>query len=501
MKKEIINSVLSQVLFLLINGVLAIILVPILINMLGKIEYGAFELIVSLMIINFLLEFGLGSTLVKYIPEYKEDMLNLQKFIWSYFYLKLFITSIGCIGIIFVGYYFDYIFNLEMIKDIESIKLSVYIFSLGILFSSIVTFLENILKGFVHFGKINISKSISVVFFFLIAYGYYKFSNQYSLVEISFIWFIIRPSIFIFNTLVVFKRVKLLHLLIPKKFEYSLIKNTLHYLFGMSYITLVAQLYNRLPKIIFGILLNPIYVGYWGIIDRLKNPILNIQRASLRPLIPILSNKNRTELSDKKIFQASRLNYLMISFLGVLVIVNIDLIIKNWLSNDFSQVIELTKILFLPYIFPSAGVLLMMYYAKGKTKINQIYITLNTTISLTLGTTLLILYKDIIFFVYAYSFTIIILNFSIIFAYLKYFNINAFGYIKEAIVPIILLTTSSIILSNLLIYFVSTITENITIELGLNIIGTVVIYFLGFLIFMPKEDKEFLFLRYLGDNR
>ncbi|HFU75482.1 MAG TPA: lipopolysaccharide biosynthesis protein [Arcobacter sp.] len=488
MKQKLINSILSQTLFLITNGVLAIILVPILINMLGKINFGAFELIMSLVIVNFLLEFGLGSTLIKYIPEYKEDETDLKKFIWSYFYFKMFITVIGALIISIIGYYFNTIFNVSMIENIDTLKASVYIFAFGILLNSVATFLQNILNGFVYFAQVNASKTISVILFFIVAYAYYKFSSEYQIVEIAIIWFIIRPMIFILTVLFIYRKLNLMYLLVPQKFEYNFIRQTLKYLLGMSYITIIAQLYNRLPKIIFGIFLTPVYVGYWGIIERLKNPILSMQSAALRPLIPILSDKKHSSLSIEKILQASRLSYLLIVGLTLLVIMNVELIILNWLGNDFMKVVELSKVLFLPSLFPAAGVLLMMYYAEGKTKINQLFITLNTSVGIMLSTILLILFEDIMFFTYAYIGVLITLNIVFLLKYLNYFKINVFLYFKKVVFPI-----GNIILFVIVIgYFVNIYIPITLFGLFLGFMSTSFTSIIGSIIFLPKEDTELI---------
>jgi O-antigen/teichoic acid export membrane protein len=436
MKDRIINSILSQTLFIIISGIIALITVPILINMLGKVEYGAFELIASLMIITFLLEFGMGSTLVKYIPEHQDNPEDLKSFIWSYFYVKLSVTLIGMLVIIMIGYHFETLFKLENVKNVEELKFSVYIFAIGIFFSSLSTFLENILKGFVYFGYVNLSRIVSVLEFFLLFYAYYLLSNHYRLTTIALIWFTLRPLISIFNALLVFKKVKQLNLLIPTRFKYQSIQKTLKFLFGMSYITLVAQLYNNLPKIILGTLQGPIAVGYWGIMDRIQKPLLNIQSATLRPLIPILSDKKYRTLTKTTIFQASRLYYLMIAFLGMLIILHIDSLILLWIGEAFTEVATLIKVLLLPFIFPNVGVFLMMYYAKGKTKINSIYLSFNTSIGIGLSTLLLLYYNDLLLFVYAYTFTNIVLTLLLVFIYLKHFKLSYFDYFWEVMVPV-----------------------------------------------------------------
>jgi len=471
-----------------ISGILSLALLPILINMLGKIEYGAFELITSLMIINFLLEFGMGATLLKFIPEYKENRLKLREFIWSYFYIKLLVTFIGIFFVVIIGYYFDNIFQINQITNITDLKFSVYIFALGILLSSISTFFENILKGFIYFAQINIAKISVTILFFLICYSYYSYFDTYSIIHISIIWFVIRPILLIITMLSLLFKLDLFMILIPSKFKIELIKPTFKYLFGMSYISIVAQLYNKLPKVILGIFLGPIYVGYWGVIERVKRPILDIQNAILKPLIPLLSDKKQKKLSREKIFQASRLNSIVISFLAIVVLVNIDMMIHFWIGEDFASVASFIKIIFLPFVAPTSGILLMMYYAEGETKINRNFLTLNTTISLILGTTLLFIYEDLLLFIYAYTFTIIILVFINIFSYLKYFKINANDYIKNVMIPLLLLVIGSFSVS----YYLISLIPFTLLGLIINLFITSVIYMIFVLLVMPEEDRIFI---------
>ena len=488
MKHKIINSVLSQTLFIVISGLVALVLVPLLIKMLGVMDYGAFELISSLMIVTFLLEFGMGATLVKYIPEHKEHREELQTFIWSYFYIKLSVTLLGSLAIMVIGYHFESIFKLEEVSNLEALKSSVYIFAVGVLLSSLSTFLENILKGFVYFGYVNLSKIVSVLLFFLLFYGYYLFSDDHSLIAIATIWFALRPTISILNALLVFKKVNLLPLLRPTKFDYSYIKATLPFLFGMSYITIVAQLSNQLPKVILGALSGPVAVGYWGIMDRVQSPLLNIQSATLRPLVPILSDKKYHHLPKHLIFQASRLYYALVAFIGLLIILNIDTLISLWIGHDFQEVARLIKVLLLPFIFPNMGVLLMMYYAKGETKINSIFLTFNTVIGIALSTTLLIVYDELIMFLYGYVLTTILLTSISIVVYLRHFKLNPKEYFQEVILPILLVMSLTVLLSTYLNNFFPPSFWGL---MG-SLTTTSIIYLLLFVVVMKKEDREML---------
>ena len=137
MKNKIISSVSSQIIYILVSALIGLALIPITIFMLGKLEYGAFELILSLILIDTFLEFGLGSSLVKYIPEFKHDIENLKVFTWSYYYIKLSLSLIGLLVVSLIGYYFDSVFNLTNIANIQDIKTATYIFGFGLIITNL----------------------------------------------------------------------------------------------------------------------------------------------------------------------------------------------------------------------------------------------------------------------------------------------------------------------------------------------------------------------------
>jgi len=489
MKKAILSSVSSQIIYILVSSIIGLALVPLTINMLGKIEYGAFELILSLILIDVFLEFGLGSTLIKYIPEHKDDMIELKTFVWSYYYIKLVLTLVSFIGVVFIGYNFEILFKLDGVKDIESIKISVYLFGVGLFISGTATFLDNFLKGFVYFGIANSARIISLVMFFLVFYLYY-ISNEgssYSIVYIALIWFILKPLFLLMNITISLIYVKLDFIFKPEKFNYLGIKKSLKYMYAMTYIVMLAQIYNKLPKIILGILSNPVHVAYWGIMEKVREPLLQLSGSILRPLIPLLSDKNSMKnMKENKIIQAMRLQYVFMSFLGVLVIVHIELLINLWIGCEFKQVAQIVKITMISFIFPSSGVFLMIYYAQGKTKINTIFVTLNSSISLVLATIVFIKTKDMVLFTLIFSVVVVILNFFNIMIYSNHFKLNKMKLFKNSFLNVMIITVIYYYINSNIKQFFS----YDFVGLLFNISVSIVIYIVLFFIFMKKEDKE-----------
>jgi O-antigen/teichoic acid export membrane protein len=489
MQKKILSSVSSQIIFILVNTFIGLTLVPITINMLGKIKYGVFELILSLIFIDIFLEFGLGSTLVKYIPELKHDIDKLRSFVWSYYYIKLFLTLLGFIVIVLIGYNFDVLFNLEGVKNIEEIKLATYIFGFGLIINSMTTFLDNFLKGLVYFGLTNTARIISNLLFFIIFYLYYMESNVYSIVYIALIWFVIRPLLLLFITVALIKYLNLSYILRPVKFKLKSLRDTLKYMYAMAYIVMVAQLYNRMPKILLGIVSGPIVVAFWGIMEKVKEPLLELENSMIRPLIPILSDKQNTvSMTEQKTFQAVRLHYFFMSFLGIMTITHIDLFIFLWLGEGFTEVADLVKIILFSFLFPKASVLLMMYYAKGKTKINTIFVTINTTISLLAGALVLIYTKNIELFAWTLTIILIIGSLFNILRYIKYFNISNSNFIKDSMLSPILIIISFFLIQKLFVEYINL----DVLGLILSILVSILIYIGLFMVFMKSEDKQLL---------
>lgn len=488
-QNKILSSVSSQVIVILVSTLIGLALVPITINMLGKIEYGAFELILSLIIIDTFLEFGIGSALVKYIPEFKYDTNRLHTFLWSYYYIKFFLTLIGFLIVGIVGYNFETIFNVSGINNLEDIKIATYIFGVGLFISSTTTFFDNLLKGLVYFGSSNLIKVISMVLFFMLFYSYYVLSDNYNIVEIAFIWFVCKPVLLFIIQIILLKYLKILAIFTPKRFDFDMIKSTLHFMFGMTYITMVAQLYNRMPKILLGIFTGPIAVAYWGIMEKIREPLLSLENSMIRPLIPILSDKqNIVNMTEQKTLQAVRIQYFFMSFLGIMTIVHVDLFIYLWLGNEYTQVSSLVKIALLTFLFPKANILLMMYYAKGETRINRIFITINATISLLLGTVVLYLTNDIeLFALTIICVSLIMTSFNII-KYTNYFGFNKLNFFKDSVVQPFGVV---IVFYVVHVYFVSFISENL-IGLFLSLFCSFVIYSVLFMLLMKNEDKALL---------
>ena len=193
-------------------------------------------------------------------------------------------------------------------------------------------------------------------------------------------------------------------------------------------------------------------------------------------------------MSEQKVLQAIRLQYLFMSFLGVMVIMHIDLLVQLWIGEEFNSVSQIIKVIIVTFLFPNAGVFLMMYYAKGETKINSIFVTFSALMSLTIGTSILIITNDVMLFAWSFSIVSIIIALLSINIYANYFKVSKLNFLKDTILAPLLIMISYY----LIMYNIGYIFNLDLIGLILGIVVSIVIYIVLFLIFMKSEDRELI---------
>lgn len=103
---------------IVLQTVINILYVPILLYYVGKSEYGLYQLIGSLIAYFSVMDFGLGSTIVRFYTKYKtlNDKLNMENIlaisVFAYAIISIFIFIIGIV----VYFNMEYIFSDSMNK-------------------------------------------------------------------------------------------------------------------------------------------------------------------------------------------------------------------------------------------------------------------------------------------------------------------------------------------------------------------------------------------------
>lgn len=487
--KKLSLSVIFQFISIMVTGIVGVLIVPIIIKLLGQEYYGVLEIILSLMFINFFFELGMGSTLLRYIPVYeKKGKQELSTFLWTYLYFKSTLALIASFIVLFVGFKFDVFFNIGH-TDVALVKSSVYIFAIGIFITNIATFLSNTLKGFQRFDFAIIPDMIGQLMFLILTYILsLKGAKNVSVLDIALLMFIIRPMIRIIMGSFFLKKTTRKIIFRPIKPKVKYIKESFGFLKGMSLITIFAQLYNRGPKMIMGVLLNPVSIAYWGIAERLRGPIEQVNSSLIRPLIPMaasMSLDNRSKTNDL-IIKITKVQFLLIGGISSFVILYINKFIEIWLSEEYLQVGSIIKIWLIPFILPSAGVLLMFYYARGKTRLSQNMNILNTFLGLLLGTFLMIKLDSV-----GFALGLIISTFITTIIYFYYlcneFHISFWEILKGAYIYSYFVIGITIFLNYCIMNFIQ-IDSWSTLILASSI--GLILYLIAILLSLNKEEKK-----------
>jgi O-antigen/teichoic acid export membrane protein len=487
--KILARSVVFQVLSILITGIVSIALVPLIISLLGIEAYGVLEIIVSLAILNFVFEFGLGSTIIKYLLDFRnEGAETYNQFLWTYFNIKTSLAIIALLVSFVVALNFNLIFNSIPQPIIEKAKLSVVIFGIGIILSTWATYSMNMLKGLTRFDLANIVGivsqlvTLSSVYFVKIA-----LPTTIDIIYVSCILFILRPSVVLFTGMVLLLREDKNISFRPRGINRKVLNKTIGFLGGSSLITIVAQSINRGPKILIGMIQNPTAVAAWAIAEKLRNPIQQIQSSILRPLIPIgnlLSSSKQTEM----IIKINKYQMYLIGGVASMTIIFIPNFISIWIGDEFNESILIIRIWFLGYLLPNVGTMSMFYYSHGKTSLNLKFTLIYAVIGLPLGIYLTAIYGPVGFAIGLLAGQIVTMLFQLKY-FTSYFSIRYSNlFLNSYLGPYI-----TILLAGTINYFLSNLIQGDTLGHFIIIVATsCFVFMLSVLFTMTKQDKEII---------
>ncbi len=491
--KKLSLSVVFQFISIIVTGLVGILIIPLVIRFLGREYYGVLEIIISLTFINLFFEMGMGSTLLRFIPVYEKEGENeLNSFLWTFLYFKSLLGIIAALIIFIIGFNFDAIFNIGQ-ADIGIVKNAVYIFAIGLFLSNISTFVSNTLKGFQRFDLAIIPDLISQLFYLGFFYVLSMKNISVDILLVAFLMFIARPLIRLLMGLLFLKRIVPYFKLYPIKPQKRFLKESFGFLKGMSLIVLLAQFYYQAPKMIFGILANPVSVAYWGIAQRLRNPITQISTSLIRPLLPMASSM---DLDEKEhigniIIKITKIHFLLIGGISIFIFMFARPFIEIWLGSGYQSVIDIIKITFIPFIVPNSSVLLMFYYAKGKTKLSQNMNLLNTFLGLFVGT-ILFLKFELVGFAVGLTLSVIIISVVYFFYLTKEFELSFWTIFHKAYLKPYLIIGLTIILNSVILKYMEISTWS-----DLIISVSIGFFFYLFFIFISMKKSERIYYKNL----
>ena len=380
LKEAIYNSLGGSV--KLIFGFFSVIL---LLNSLGSAKYGIWTLIFSFYNILFLLDGGIGASVVYFLASNKSDKRrdSIDKYISTIGFLLGVIVLVFFV-IIFLSrnYFINYLENKANGLNIGSIPIIYY----SIISASIITvfqqFLFGIFQAFLAFKTLNILKSIFAILsnVILVALAFYYQDICLMCLSNLFLSFF-----FLLFTVYIIKRDYL------KGFEFNTdftkFSEICKYSFASWGGYIGSSMFSQMDKVIAGQILGNTELGFYSAITNLASYINIISSTPIRSLLTHSSiskgSKSKDEINNK-INRSVELTQIVAFIVSVFILLYINIILNIIVSDTNLKVFSssITVVIYFIYSLNSPGYFYLL--GQGKAGYTAFIVLISGVISLLL---------------------------------------------------------------------------------------------------------------------
>lgn len=355
MKSELKAGVVLSYISLFINSTISIIYIPVMLNLLGQSEYGLYSLAGSAVAFIGILNFGLGSAVIRYTSKYKalkdeDGCSNLY---------GMFCVMYGILGI------------LALILGVILLLNSHLMFSSSLSIEEVYK-----LKKLLAVMIINVSLMIGFDFFNVIAQAHEKFIFQKVIIIVSAILnpMIMIPllmmgygsvsmaivfTVFSFMTTStnIYYGFRVLKIKITfKKFEISLLKEIILFSSFLFLNLIIEKIYWSTHPIILGIFSGTVAISIYTIGASFSGYFSGFSAAISNVFLSKVSGMASKQASDKVLsdlfIRIGRLQYIIISFGLSGFIIFGQQFINLWVGEEYRQSYSIAIIILVPMLIP-----------------------------------------------------------------------------------------------------------------------------------------------------
>lgn len=371
MVQKLIHNTVSNIVFKLFLAGIKIFSVPIIVNSVGKEQFGVVILAGAIMGYFSFLGFGIPGAITKYISEFKakNDSLQLNRIINTTFFFFLVVgLAVFLAVVIFIKTGFINVFNITPENYNSSINVLYIAAGFAILSWPAQTF-QNTLIGLQKFPLVNRIQFGSSVFSTIlsIALAYFKFSVEYIFISQN-LGYLITWIIQFF----------LVGKLIPGfKLRFAFVhKLTFKLLFGLSIWLLILQICDLIvyqtDRILIGLYLPMSAITVYFVLVKPFEMIKLFTYYFRSAVMPYASEKYSTggnEAIQPLIFRAARYDNAFLSALAVAGFYLSAPFIRLWMGNDYLQEVWISQVLCACILIQqSNGLLGEVYFGTGRAK-------------------------------------------------------------------------------------------------------------------------------------
>ena len=356
LKSQVASGAALSYINIALTSIIALFFLPYLISSLGRSEYGLYTLIGSFIGYFALFDFGMSSTIVRYITKYRvsgdkaaeKNFLAMSLIFYSA--IALVVILVGSVLVMNI----DRVFQSNLTDaeiDRARIMLTIVVISFAISLPGRVY--HGVLSGYEQFVIIKLIPMVRSVF--RVAMFIAVLQMGYGAIVLTLIEAALTLFATCYNIFHVHR--KLGTRIWLKSFDTKLFRNMFNFSFFLFIGAVVEQINFRIDNLLLGILSGTSSVALYGLASNIIlifREIAGVISESVRPRFMILTHeKNTNEKLTEIMVNVGRLQYILLGgiYLGFLCFG--QLFIQLWVGPDFSQVWGFVVIIMGPLVFSS----------------------------------------------------------------------------------------------------------------------------------------------------
>lgn len=329
---------------------------PLLIRSLGKAEYGTYSWVMSITAYLYLLDLGIGNSIVKYAAQYRiqENEKKQRNFLGliTIYYLVIGVILIG------IGMILENNFSLILRKGFENseIEMAKRLFWMTVLNAAATLFFGAYQKILLAYERFVLTKSLDILKVFLrmvlglaVLFGG---GNSYGIVIVNLGVTIV---VGFFSMAAVFWKLKLLPSV--KDMEMGFVKEIV----GFSSIVLIqmiaTQLNSMVDQFLLGVLVPSatLILAVYGtgilIPQYVQSIAANMNGVLMPGVVRMIQEKRDTGYIENEMIRISRILFILLSFIGVAFGVYGRLFFDLWVGEGYEQSYWVAMLILIPQIF------------------------------------------------------------------------------------------------------------------------------------------------------
>lgn len=373
MRKKTVNqlkigAILSYI-SIFLTFIVGLVYTPILIRMLGQLDYGIYSLVIALGAYLSLLDMGLGNAIVRYIARNREiGDSKLESDLVGQF-LKFFVL-IGLLTFITGGLLYSYIdrifVNTLSSNSIETVKTMLVILTLNYAVSFPLNVYSAIVQAYERFIFLKTSTTIRIILVPILSY--FVLLNGGGLIGIALVTAIVNLAVLIaaFIYSMVILKIKTTFAPVPKKLK----KDIYIYSFFIFISAIADKIYWQTDQILLGIITNPEVVAIYAVAIQLVLIFSSLSNAISSLFLPklsqvVINDKEYTEVN--RIFnEVSKIQYTIITLMFSGFILFGKEFIHVWAGLEYISAYYIVLIIMVPFFIDLIqNLALMIMQARG----------------------------------------------------------------------------------------------------------------------------------------